>query len=162
MLLKTLGADVVDYPLRTECCGGHMAQIGPEMSFELIRRLIAKADDMTADAMVTVCPMCQLNLDAYQGETNRFFKTNYHMPVLFFTQMMGLAFGIAPKELGFGLELVSARNAARAPSEWKRPLRHRPLRRRNRASPRACPCLRHCPGARRSKPSRRSWLNDNQ
>ncbi len=110
MLLKSLGADVVDYPLRTECCGGHMGQIGPEMSFEMIRRLISTADAMQADAMVTICPMCQLNLDAFQGETNHFFNTSYHMPILFFTQLMGLAFGINPRELGFGVELVSARN----------------------------------------------------
>lgn len=110
LLLKALGADVVDYPLKTECCGGHMAQIGPEMAFEMIRRLISTADRLETDAMVTICPMCQLNLDGYQGEANRFFSTNYHMPVLFFTQLMGLAFGINPKELGFGLELVSARN----------------------------------------------------
>lgn len=110
MLLKSLGAEVVDYPLSTECCGGHMAQIGPEMGFEMVRRLIAAADRLEADAMVTICPMCQLNLDGFQGETNRFFNTDYHMPVLFFTQLMGLAFGIKPQQLGFGAELVSARN----------------------------------------------------
>ncbi len=110
VLLKALGAEVIDYPLKTECCGGHMTQIGPETAFELIRRLIATADDHQADAMVTVCPMCQLNLDGFQGEVNHFFNTKYHMPVLFFTQLMGLAFGIEPKELGFGLELISARN----------------------------------------------------
>jgi heterodisulfide reductase subunit B len=121
-LLARLGAEVIDYPLKTECCGGHMTQIGPDTGFELIRRLIAAADDRQADAIVTVCPMCQLNLDAYQGEMNQFFKTSYHMPVLFFTQLMGLAFGTDPKELGFGLELVSARNVleavgAKAPPE---------------------------------------------
>jgi heterodisulfide reductase subunit B len=84
------------------------------MSFEMIRRLISTADGMQADAMVTICPMCQLNLDAFQGETNHFFNTNYHMPVLFFTQLMGLAFGINPRELGFGVELVSARNVLAA------------------------------------------------
>ena len=110
MLLKALGAEVVNYPLRTECCGGHMPQIGPEMGFELVRRLISAADKLEADAMVTICPMCQLNLDAYQGQANQFFNTNYHMPVLFFTQLMGLAFGIQPAKLGFGAELVSARN----------------------------------------------------
>ena len=60
--------------------------------------------------MVTICPMCQLNIDGYQIEMNDFFGTNYHMPILFFTQLMGLAFGIDPKELGFGLLLISARN----------------------------------------------------
>ncbi len=110
MLLKTLGAEVVDYPLRTECCGGHMTQIGPEMGLEMIRRLLYAADKLDTDAMVTICPMCQLNLDGFQGEANRCFNTDYHIPVLFFTQLVGLAFGIEPKELGFGAELVSARN----------------------------------------------------
>jgi heterodisulfide reductase subunit B len=110
-LLRALGADVIDYPLTTECCGGHMTQIGPETAFELIRRLIADADERGAHLMATVCPMCQMNIDAYQNETNHYFGTSYHMPVLFFTQLMGLAFGKEPEELGIGLELVSSRNA---------------------------------------------------
>lgn len=110
-LLKALGAEVIDFPLKTHCCGGHMPQISPSTAFELIRRLIQAADEYEADVMVTVCPMCQMNLDAYQGETNRHFNTNYHMPILFFTQLMGLAFGIDSKALGFGKELVDARKA---------------------------------------------------
>ena len=110
-VLKALGAEVIEYPLKTHCCGGHMTQIGPETAFELIRRLISAADQEKADLMVTVCPMCQMNLDAYQNETNHHFHTNYHMPILFFTQLMGLAFGKSPEELGIGLELVSAQAA---------------------------------------------------
>jgi hypothetical protein len=60
---------------------------------------------------VTVCPMCQLNLDAFQGAMNRYFKTAYHVPVLYFTQMMGLAFGQDAAALGIGAELVDARAA---------------------------------------------------
>ncbi len=111
LLLKALGAEVIDFPLKTHCCGGHMTQIGPETAFELIRRLIASADQYQADLMATLCPMCQMNLDAYQSETNRHFGTNYHMPIVFFTQLMGVAFGIAPEKLGFGMELVSAKKA---------------------------------------------------
>jgi len=107
-LLKALGAEVIDFPLKTHCCGGHMTQIGPSTAFELIRRLIHSADQYKADMMVTVCPMCQMNLDAYQGEMNRYFHTSYKMPIMYFTQLMGLAFGLPAKELGFGLELVSA------------------------------------------------------
>ncbi len=109
-ILKALGAEVIDFPLKTTCCGGHMTQIGPETAYELIRRLVASADGK-ADIMTTVCPMCQMNLDAYQAETNRHFGTNYQMPIVFFTQLMGLAFGLEPKELGFGLEMVSAKKA---------------------------------------------------
>jgi heterodisulfide reductase subunit B len=111
LLLKALGAEVIDFPLKTHCCGGHMTQIGPETAFELIRRLISSADHYEADLMTTVCPMCQMNVDAYQGEMNHHFHTNYHMPIIFFTQLMGLAFGMEAKGLGFGMELVSAKKA---------------------------------------------------
>jgi heterodisulfide reductase subunit B len=110
-LLKTLGADVIEFPLKTNCCGGHMTQIGPETAYELIRRLLSSAEENKADIMVTVCPMCQMNLDAYQSETNRYFGTNFHMPIVFFTQLMALAFGKSTHESGFGMELTSAKKA---------------------------------------------------
>ncbi|MCS7010696.1 MAG: CoB--CoM heterodisulfide reductase iron-sulfur subunit B family protein [Anaerolineales bacterium] len=110
-LLKALGAEVIDFPLKTACCGGHMTQIGPGTAFELIRRIVAGADRYKADVIITLCPMCQLNLDAFQGQMNSYFKTNYQIPVLFFTQLMGIAFGIAPEKLGFGSEFVSAQSA---------------------------------------------------
>jgi heterodisulfide reductase subunit B len=110
-LLKALGAEVIDFPLKTACCGGHMTQIGPATAFELIRRLISAADQYKADALVALCPMCQMNLDAFQGQMNGYFHTSYHMPILFFTQLMGIAFGEKPENLGFGSELVSAHAA---------------------------------------------------
>jgi heterodisulfide reductase subunit B len=130
-LLKALGAEVIDYPLKTHCCGGHMTQIGPSTAFELIRQLIHSADQYKADMMVTLCPMCQLNLDAYQGETNKYFHTNYHMPILFFTQLIGLAFGKDPVSLGIGTELVDARQALKKigvelPAEEPPPAARRP------------------------------------
>ncbi len=112
-LLKALGAEVIDFPLKTACCGGHMTQIGPDTAFELIRRLIASADQYKADCLVALCPMCQMNLDAFQGQMNGYFHTNYRMPILFFTQLMGVAFGERPEKLGFGSEFVSAHEAMR-------------------------------------------------
>jgi heterodisulfide reductase subunit B len=106
-LLAALGADVVDFPLRTSCCGGHMTQINPETAWELIRRLVESADHAHADVMATVCPMCQMNIDAYQGEMDRHYRARYRVPILFFTQLMGLAFGAAPESLGIGTEVVS-------------------------------------------------------
>ena len=110
-LLTALGAEVIDFPLKTHCCGGHMTQIGPDTAYELIRRLLHAADQFKADVIAALCPMCQLNLDAYQGATNKHFDTDYEIPVVFFTQLVGLAFGFEAKELGFGREMVSA-NAA--------------------------------------------------
>jgi heterodisulfide reductase subunit B len=110
-VLKTIGAEVIDFPRATTCCGGHMTQIGPETAYELIRRLISSAEKYKADIMVTVCPMCQMNIDAYQTETNRHFGTNYHMPIVFFTQLIGLALGFPPEKLGFGTEITSTKAA---------------------------------------------------
>lgn len=111
ILLRALGAEVIDFPLKTHCCGGHMTQINPETAFELIRRLLQGASQYHADLLVTVCPMCQLNLDAYQEETNKFFGLDYNIPILYFTQLMGLAFGLDAEVLGIGREFVPARDA---------------------------------------------------
>jgi heterodisulfide reductase subunit B len=115
-VLKALGAEVIDFPLKTHCCGGHMTQISPESAFEMIGRLLYSANTYKADVIATVCPMCQLNLDAYQIEAIRYMHSQdrtieNRIPILFFTQLMGVAFGKDPKKLGFGSEFISAHKA---------------------------------------------------
>ena len=107
-LFTWLGAEVVDYPVKAHCCGGHMTQISEPQAFELIRRLLQSAVEYEADMILCMCPMCQLNLDAYQGRVNSYFNTNFQLPIMFFTQLLGVAFGLEPKKLGFGKELVAA------------------------------------------------------
>ena len=107
-LFTWLGAEVVDYPVKAHCCGGHMTQISEPQAFELIRRLLQSAEDYKADMILCMCPMCQLNLDGYQGRVNGFFGPNFKLPIMYFTQMLGIAFGLEPKKLGFGKELVPA------------------------------------------------------
>jgi len=94
--------------VKAHCCGGHMTQISEPQAFELIRRLLQSAVDYKADMIVCMCPMCQLNMDAYQNRVNSFFGTSFNLPIIFFTQMVGVAFGLDPKKLGFGKEIVSA------------------------------------------------------
>ena len=110
-ILGVLGAEVIDFPMKLDCCGGHMTQISKPVALELIRRLIHAAAEYKADLLVTLCPMCQLNLDAYQAEMNHYFHTDYHIAITYFTQLIGLAFGKEAKELGFGKEFVDARPA---------------------------------------------------
>jgi heterodisulfide reductase subunit B len=78
-LLKALGAEVIDFPLKTHCCGGHMTQIGPSTAYKLIHRLVSSAAQYEADVMVTLCPMCQMNVDGYQGEMNRHLPDADHL-----------------------------------------------------------------------------------
>lgn len=113
-LFTWLGAEVVDYPVKTHCCGGHMTQISEPQAFELHRRLLQNAVEYEADMILCMCPMCQLNLDAYQNRVNGLFNTHFKMPIVFFTQMLGIAFGIEPKKLGFGKEIVAAEPVIRA------------------------------------------------
>lgn len=105
--LEALGATVVPFALKTYCCGGHMTQISEQSALEMIHHLVQNAAENGADALVTICPMCQLNLDVYQDAANKAFDTSYSVPALFFTQAIGLALGLSPDVLGFGQEFVS-------------------------------------------------------
>ena len=110
-LLRAVGAEVVDFPLKTHCCGGHMTQISAETAYTLIHRLLSTAAEYQADVIAAACPMCQLNLDAYQSAVNKAFGTHFEIPVLYFTQLVGLALGLEAEALGLGREMVPAREA---------------------------------------------------
>ena len=106
-LVANLGADVVSWPLKAHCCGSSLVMSEPELALELINKLLRNAQENGAQCLVTPCPLCQINLDAYQGQVNGRFKTHYHLPVLFLTQLMGVALGIAPGALGLQRNIVS-------------------------------------------------------
>lgn len=110
-MMSALGATVVDFPLKAACCGGHMTQISEDVALDMMSRLFKNASDNRADLIVTLCPMCQFNLDAYQDAVNKKYGTKYNLPILYFTQMIGLALGIPEKELGIGKEIVDAKGA---------------------------------------------------
>jgi len=107
-LIKSIGAEVVPFPLKTRCCGGSLILSEEDIALGLIRKLLDNALSNGAECIVTVCPFCQLNIDAYQGTVNRKFKTNYNLPILFFTQLMGIAFGIESKAVGLEYNVVPA------------------------------------------------------
>lgn len=107
-LIESLGATAVNYPLRTKCCGGSLIATKNEIALKLVKNLLKCAADNKADCIVCACPLCQLNLDAYQHNVNKTLKTGFNIPVLYFTQLMGVAFGIPTNRLGLGKEFVSA------------------------------------------------------
>jgi len=106
-LLKTLGAEAVDFPYRLRCCGASLMVANRRAALAMVRDLLRGAVQAKADVIATACPLCQLNLECYQQDVNREFGTTYRIPVLYFTQLMGLAMGIEPRRLGIGTELVS-------------------------------------------------------
>ncbi len=133
-LLEALGARAVPFSLKTFCCGGHMTQISEETALGMIHKIVRSAAESGADAIVTLCPMCQLNLDVYQEHANQYFETDYQVPIVFFTQMIGLALGLKPEALGFGQEFVDARPMIDAIRDVPPP-RSKPARRPKGALP---------------------------
>ncbi len=108
-LIASIGGEATRFPLKTRCCGGSLIISEEDIAFDLIHKLLESASSNGADCIVTVCPLCQTNLDAYQSRVNKKFKTDYRLPVFFFTQLMGLAFGLPEKELGIMKSIVSAK-----------------------------------------------------
>ncbi len=107
-LIASLGGEPVIFHLKSRCCGGSLIIPEEALALDLIKRLLDSASSSGAECLVTVCPLCQTNLDAYQSRVNKRFKTNFNLPVLFFTQLMGVAFGLAEKDLGLGTCIVPA------------------------------------------------------
>jgi heterodisulfide reductase subunit B len=108
-LVECLGAEAVDFPLKARCCGGSLTLSEEDRVLGLIRSLLQNAAENGAQCLVTPCPLCQTNLDAYQSRVNARFKTSYKLPVLFITQLIGLALGISAESLGMNTNIVSPR-----------------------------------------------------
>jgi heterodisulfide reductase subunit B len=99
-LIVSLGGEAVPFPLKSRCCGGSLIISEEGLALNLMKKLFDSAASNGAECLVTVCPLCQLNLDAYQSRVNKKLKTNFNLPVLFFTQLMGVAFGLSETDLG--------------------------------------------------------------
>ena len=107
-LLRAVGAEIVDYPLKTRCCGGSQKGTLPEVGLSLIHILLKEAGRRGAQVVSTICPLCQFNLDAFQDEAGKKYG-EVSRPVVYFTQLLGLAFGFSAKELGLERNIVSAK-----------------------------------------------------
>ncbi|MGB2963426.1 MAG: CoB--CoM heterodisulfide reductase iron-sulfur subunit B family protein [Anaerolineales bacterium] len=107
-LISAMGAEPAYFPERLRCCGGSLIMTSRVPALDMVRILLQSAEKNGAHVIATACPLCQVNLECYQGAVNEEFGTDFNLPILYFTQLLGLALGISPKELGIGIELVSA------------------------------------------------------
>jgi heterodisulfide reductase subunit B len=106
-LIRSLGPELLTRPaMKTHCCGGSIIIAEDELVLGLIRKILEDAVSTGAHCIVVVCPLCQSNLDIYQGMVNKKFKTNFNIPIIFFTQLMGIALGIDSKALGLESGIV--------------------------------------------------------
>lgn len=106
-VIEALGAETVYYPDKTRCCGASLAITDEQVMMEMTKAPLLTAKNAKADCIVTPCPMCHFNLDAKQKDIESSFGIEIGLPVLYVTQLIGLAFGIPPKELGLNRNVVS-------------------------------------------------------
>jgi len=92
-LMKMLGANVRNWSYKTDCCGGNLVLTRPDIAQKLIQKLLDMAVEAGADCIVAGCPMCQYNVDSQQKEISATTGKEYNIPVFYFTELMGLAFG---------------------------------------------------------------------
>ncbi len=109
-LFEVLGAEVVDYPLKTHCCGGSLMGTIENVGLRLNYILLKEAHRRGANCIATACPLCQFNLEAYQKKILGIYNGFEEIPVLYFTQILGLALGLPKEKLGLARALVSPRH----------------------------------------------------
>jgi heterodisulfide reductase subunit B len=106
-LLRSLGAATIDWPLKARCCGGSLTGTVEEAGLRLSHILLKEARKRGANIIATACPLCQFNLECYQKEMGSHFGDPVHLPVVFFSQIIGAAFGLNAQQLGLTRLLVS-------------------------------------------------------
>jgi heterodisulfide reductase subunit B len=109
-LVETMGAEPVEnYDKKVSCCGGALAFSEPEKSQALIKDIIESAYDGGADMIVTPCPVCQMNVEVYQDHINQKYKTNFKMPVVYYSTLMSVAYGGSGKDAGLDGQIIKAK-----------------------------------------------------
>jgi heterodisulfide reductase subunit B len=100
-IAEALGAEAVFFPLKAQCCGGTQLFSSPEMIHKLVYNILDNAEEHGAQVISsTLCPLCFTNLDANQGRIKNRRGKKFNMPIFGLSQLMGIAFGLSPKELG--------------------------------------------------------------
>ncbi len=110
-LLDALGATPVYYRGRVMCCGFPIQFVKPDTASRIAGRQIEDAKSHGADAMATPCPLCHISLDAYQNQAAKAVGHSLDMPVFHLPQVVGLALGASPEELGLARHLVPTESA---------------------------------------------------
>ncbi|MEZ0575264.1 CoB--CoM heterodisulfide reductase iron-sulfur subunit B family protein [Halodesulfovibrio aestuarii] len=105
-IMEACGATVLPFPLKVECCGAAGGMPRKDLVTELSGRLLDVAASLNTEIIVTACPLCQMNLDLRQGQVNRANGTSYDIPVVYFTQLLGLALGLSAEEVGLSKLVV--------------------------------------------------------
>jgi heterodisulfide reductase subunit B len=110
-LVAATGAEPTAFAGRLTCCSGSLIVTNRQAALSMVANLLQNAVANGAAVIATACPLCQVNLECYQKQVNQEYGTDYSVPVLFFTQLVGLALGMSADQLRIGTELVPTTSA---------------------------------------------------
>lgn len=106
-LIKALGADCLPFKHKTDCCGGNLLMSSEEFSLKMTGDILSEAKELGADCVTVACPLCHAMLDYQQSKIESKYDIVIDLPILYFTQLIGLALGLGEKELGLDKNFVS-------------------------------------------------------
>jgi heterodisulfide reductase subunit B len=105
-LFRKCGAEVVYFPMKVRCCGGMLMTTFEDTALKLNKELLECAVANEADVIITTCPLCHFNLEAYQNKINEVYNTKFSVPILYFTQLLGIVFGLQQKAIGLDSSFI--------------------------------------------------------
>lgn len=109
-MVEVMGAQAADkYEQKVTCCGGALAFSEPEKSQAQIKEIVESAYDHNADMIVTPCPVCQMNVEVYQAQINKTYHKKFNMPVVYYSQLMAVAYGDSAKQAGLDGQVIRAK-----------------------------------------------------
>ena len=108
-VITALGGEVVDFSGKSRCCGFPILTINERNSVAMVAKHTTEASDLGADAMVTPCPLCHLNLDGYQPKAMSQSQRKINLPIIHLPQLIGLAMGLNARDLGLQRHIISAK-----------------------------------------------------
>ena len=98
-IIEAIGAEPIDWNLKTFCCGAGFTLTQTHVVLELTRKIFVDAQAAGAEAIAVACPLCHANLDTRQEDVNKKFNTNFKIPIFYFTQLIGLSLGMSARSL---------------------------------------------------------------
>lgn len=108
-LISATGATAVQYQDKLECCGGSVLAVDEQLALKMAGDKLMRLKEAEAEALVSICPFCTVMYDDNQAKSEGVLKTTLGIPVLYLTQVLGLALGLSPNELGFQMNKVKTK-----------------------------------------------------
>jgi len=112
-ILKEVGIECIDFAFKTECCGAILSLSHKDSVLKLSGEVLDSALESKADSLIVFCQLCQQNLDLRQKQINRFNKTSYNLPILYISQVLGVALGLTYKQVMLDRLFVPLKNSSR-------------------------------------------------